>query len=153
METIATDKTDVQEIIYTRDMMDYEINVYGTEEEPLFLAKDIIKWLGYADTYPTRNLLALCDDSEQLRCKICTSGQSREQFLITEDGLYEICMRSQTEKAKKVRKFIKGILKELRTKGYVATNNNIEIANAINIIIVSIQNIIVIAFMSSPLVY
>ena len=38
MEIITTDATDKQEakIIYTRDMMDYEINVYGTEEEPLF---------------------------------------------------------------------------------------------------------------------
>ena len=32
-------------VIYTRDMMDYEINVYGTEDEPLFLMKDVNNWL------------------------------------------------------------------------------------------------------------
>ena len=38
-----------------------------------------------------------------------------------------------------MRKFIKGILKELRTKGYVVTNNNIEIANAMTMIAQSLQ--------------
>ena len=132
------DKQEVK-VIYTKDMMDYEINVYGTEEEPLFLAKDIVKWLGYSSTYNPTDLLRLCQDDEKLKRNIAISGQSRSQWLVTEDGLYEICMRSQTEKSKKVRKFIKNILKELRTKGYVATNNNIEIANAMTMIAQSLQ--------------
>ena len=126
-------------VIYTKDMMDYEINVYGTEEEPLFLAKDIVKWLGYSSTYNPTDLLRLCQDDEKLKRNITISGQKRSQWLVTEDGLYEICMRSQTEKSKKVRKFIKNILRELRTKGYVATNNNIEIANAMTMIAQSLQ--------------
>ena len=48
-------------------------------------------------------------------------------------------MRSNLPKAKKVRKFIKNILKELRTKGYVTANNNIEIANAMTMIAQSLQ--------------
>ena len=141
MEIITTEVADKQEakIIYTKDMMDYEINVYGTEEEPLFLAKDIVKWLGYASTYNPTDLLRLCQDDEKLKRNVTISGQNRSQWLVTEDGLYEICMRSQTEKSKKVRKFIKGILKELRTKGYVVTNNNIEIANAMTMIAQSLQ--------------
>ena len=132
------DKQEVK-VIYTKDMMDYEINVYGTEEEPLFLAKDIVKWLGYSSTYNPTDLLRLCQDDEKLKRNVTISGQNRSQWLVTEDGLYEICMRSQTEKSKKVRKFIKNILKELRTKGYVATNNNIEIANAMTMIAQSLQ--------------
>ena len=49
-------------------------------------------------------------------------------------------MRSTLPKAKKVRKFIKGILKELRTKGYVATSNNIELANAMTMITQTMAN-------------
>ena len=36
-------------VIYTKDMMDYEINVYGTEDNPLFLIRDIVAWLEYKD--------------------------------------------------------------------------------------------------------
>ena len=139
MEIITTEVIGKQEakVIYTRDMMDYEINVYGTEDEPLFLVKDIGKWLEYSNN--TNKLANLCDDNEKLTIQIVASGQRRDVLAVTEDGLYEICMRSQTNKAKKVRKFIKSILKELRTKGYVATNNNIEIANAMTMIAQSLQ--------------
>ena len=41
MEIIVVENQEV-EIIYTRDMMDYEINVYGTE----------IKWENFEDLLP-----------------------------------------------------------------------------------------------------
>ena len=105
------------EVIYTKDMLDYEINVYGTEEEPLFLAKDVADWLGAKDYISS---LRVVDESEKAKFAFLGSdGKVRDTWFLTEDGFYEICMRSQTEKSKKVRKFIKGILKELRTKGYV----------------------------------
>ena len=121
------------EVIYTRDMMDYEINVYGSDEEPLFLAKDIAEWL---ENKNPSQMLNLVDDDEKGLYKVYTPGGRQNQWLVTEDGLYEICMRSNLPKAKKVRKFIKSILKEIRTKGYVATNNNTnyEIANAMTMI-------------------
>lgn len=140
MESMTPEALDKQEVkvIYTRDMMDYEINVYGTEEDPLFLIKDIGQWLEYSNNNAS-SLANLCDDNEKLILQIVIAGQKRNVLAVTEDGLYEICMRSQTSKAKKVRKFIKNILKELRTKGYVATNNNIEIANAMTMIAQSLQ--------------
>ena len=128
----VVDKQEV-EVIYTRDMMDYEINVYGSDEEPLFLAKDIAEWL---ENKNPSQMLNLVDDDEKGLYKVYTLGGRQNQWLVTEDGLYEICMRSNLPKAKKVRKFIKSILKEIRTKGYVATNNNTnyEIANAMTMI-------------------
>ena len=57
-------------VIYTRDMMDYEINVYGTEEEPLFLVNDLINWLDYKEGYSASYLLKLCDNSEKTTRKI-----------------------------------------------------------------------------------
>ncbi len=128
----VVDKQEV-EVIYTRDMMDYEINVYGSDEEPLFLAKDIAEWL---ENKNPSQMLNLVDDDEKGLYKVYTPGGRQNQWLVTEDGLYEICMRSNLPKAKKVRKFIKSILKEIRTKGFVATNNNTnyEIANAMTMI-------------------
>ena len=133
----VVDKQEV-EVIYTRDMMDYEINVYGSDEEPLFLAKDIAEWL---ENKNPSQMLNLVDDDEKGLYKVYTPGGRQNQWLVTEDGLYEICMRSNLPKAKKVRKFIKGILKELRTKGYVVNNNNLEIANAMTMIAQSLQPI------------
>lgn len=121
-------------VIYTRDMMDYEINVYGTDEEPLFLMRDVNTWLeGKADS---SQLAKLADDEDKVLYKVRDlQGKIQQHLFVTEDGLYEICMRSKLQKAKKVRKFIKNILKELRTKGYVATNNNnYEIANTMAMI-------------------
>ena len=140
MEIITTEATDKQEakIIYTRDMMDYEINVYGTEEEPLFFMKDVSDWL--ESKGGVTQLAKLVDDEDKVLLKVQDQrGAMQNQLFITEDGLYEICMRSNLPKAKKVRKFIKGILKELRTKGYVVNNNNLEIANAMTMIAQSLQ--------------
>ena len=124
--------------IYTRDMMDYEINVYGTEEEPLFFMRDVSNWL--ESKGGSTQLARLVDDEDKVMLKVQDQrGTIQNQLFVTEDGLYEICMRSNLPKAKKVRKFIKNILKELRTKGYVATNNNIEIANAMTMIAQSLQ--------------
>ena len=123
-------------VIYTKDMMNYEINVYGTEDEPLFLMKDVNNWLE-SKSEPA-GLARLVDEEDRRMLKVHGSI-ARSQTFITEDGLYEICMRSNLPKAKKVRKFIKGILKELRTKGYVVNNNNLEIANAMTMIAQSLQ--------------
>ena len=123
-------------VIYTKDMMNYEINVYGTEDEPLFLMKDVNNWLE-SKSEPA-GLARLVDEEDRRMLKVHGS-MARSQTFITEDGLYEICMRSNLPKAKKVRKFIKGILKELRTKGYVVNNNNLEIANAMTMIAQSLQ--------------
>lgn len=123
-------------VIYTKDMLDYEINVYGTEEDPLFLAKDIADWL---DARDSNSLIRIVSEEEKVKLKVPSLNGNQITTFVTEDGLYEICMRSNLPKAKKVRKFIKGILKELRTKGYVAANNNSDIANAMTIIAQSLQ--------------
>ena len=141
MEIIVVENQEV-EIIYTRDMMDYEINVYGTDEEPLFLMRDVNSWLeGKAD--PSQ-LARLADDEDKVLYKVRDlQGKVQQHLFVTEDGLYEICMRSKLQKAKKVRKFIKGILKELRTKGYVAANNNntnFELVNAMTILTQTMSN-------------
>ena len=124
--------------IYTKDMLDYEINVYGTEDEPLFYIEDIANWLE-SKSVPSQLCRMLDDEDITYHYVVCLDGKLRNKQFVTEDGLYEICMRSQLPKAKKVRKFIKNILKELRTKGYVVNNNNLEIANAMTMIAQSLQ--------------
>ena len=126
-------------IIYTRDMMDYEINVYGTEDDPLFFIDDVGAWLESKGN-PAQLCRMLDEEDVTYHHVVSLDGKMRLKKFVTEDGLYEICMRSQLPKAKKVRKFIKGMLKELRTKGHVSiNNNNTEIANAMTMIAQSLQ--------------
>ena len=104
----------------------------------MFSIKDIASWLEYNS--PPAQLTRLIDEEDKVMLlKQDLRGVLQKQTFVTEDGLYEICMRSDMPKAKKVRKFIKGILKELRTKGYVVNNNNLEIANAMTMIAQSLQ--------------
>ena len=71
-------------VIYTRDMMDYEINVYGTEDEPLFLMKDVNNWLE-SKSDPSQ-LARLVDEEDRKLLKV-ESSIGRSQLFITEDGL------------------------------------------------------------------
>lgn len=115
-------------------------NIYGTVDEPLFLAKDIATIIEHSKT---SMMLAALDSEEKLRETIFTSGQNREMWFVTEDGLYEILMTSRKPIAKQFKKEVKLILKTIRkTGGYIADgatkeqvehlaeNNLIELCNS-----------------------
>ena len=60
------------------------------------------------------------DDDEKLKAIISHSGQSREMWFLTEDGLYEVLMQSRKPIAKQFKKEVKKILKQIRqTGGYI----------------------------------
>lgn len=61
--------------------------LYGTAEEPLFLAKDVAEWIEHNQV---ARMMEMVDEEEKLKCLISTSGQNREMWFLTEDGLYEI---------------------------------------------------------------
>lgn len=53
------------------------------------------------------------------------SGQNREVWMLTENGLYEILMQSRKPIAKEFKKGVKKILHEIRTVGgYMTANDN-----------------------------
>ena len=94
--------------------------VYGDLENPLFLAKDVAEWIDYAykdKKKGTRNvnmMLNTVDDDEKLVARLFTSGQNREMWFLTEDGIYEVLMQSRKPIAKQFKKKVKEILKGLR---------------------------------------
>ena len=93
-----------------------ELTMYGTLEEPLFLAKDVAEWIEY-DTAQVGKMIQTVDDDEKLPVKLLRAGQMREMWFLTEDGLYEVLMQSRKPIAKQFKKEVKRILKELRLKG------------------------------------
>ena len=135
-EVFTTDKENNEqrittlEVIDERKIFDKDFRIWGTVENPLFLAKDIAEWIDYAKTgngyYDVSNMLSTIDDDEKVLRKIFVDGKSKEYWLLTEDGLYEVLMQSRKPIAKKFKKKVKEILKDIRKYGIYATDNVID---------------------------
>lgn len=100
-----------------------EIDVYGNAENPLFLAKDVAEWIEH--TQPSKMVDAI-DDDEKLIGTLFLSGQNREVWFLTEDGLYEVLMQSRKPQAKQFKKGVKEILKSIRRTGCYSVSNVIK---------------------------
>ena len=107
------------QIIDERELLGKHFTIYGTKEEPLFRAKDVAEWIDYGERNVTK-MTANVDEEEKLCIQIVITGQRREVLMLTEDGLYEVLMTSQKPIAKKFKKEVKKILKQIRqTGGYI----------------------------------
>ena len=101
-------------IVSRSNFMGQEVDVYGTAEEPLFLAKDVAKWIGHSDvSMMMRNV----DEDEKVTSNVCTPGGIQNAWFLTEDGLYEVLMQSRKPIAKQFKKGVKDILKTIRRTG------------------------------------
>ena len=100
------------QVINEQEVLGKQFRVYGTFEEPLFLAKDVADWIEHSDLSRMVNLV---DEDEKLKRTLYVSGQNREMWFLTEDGLYEVLMQSRKPIAKQFKKQVKAILKALRT--------------------------------------
>lgn len=123
------EKVNQLELIDEREVLGKEFKVYGTPEEPLFLARDVAKWIEHSN--PTSMLAAVEEDEKVIiktPTKDCLEGmQANTQYtFLTEDGLYEVLMQSRKPQAKRFKKKIKEILKDIRNHGVYATNDAIE---------------------------
>lgn len=107
-------------IIEQREVLGKEFKIYGTIENPLFLAKDVAEWIEHSDV---SMMLRKVDEDEKLIQTLFVSGQNREMWFLTEDGLYEVLMQSRKPIAKQFKKKVKEILKQIRlTGGYIPTS-------------------------------
>jgi prophage antirepressor-like protein len=106
-------------VIDERKVLGFDFKVYGDADNPLFLAKDVAKWIEH--NKPSEMILNV-DNDEKLKAIISHSGQSREMWFLTEDGLYEVLMQSRKPIAKEFKKKVKEILKELRKGNQVLVN-------------------------------
>lgn len=112
-----------------------ELNVYGTFDEPWFMAKEVAEWIDYS-TYVNkekgiRNISKMlkpidedykekfeiiCDIPESNITSSSSSKARKTQVMlfISEDGLYDLLSTSRNKKAKKFKKEVRKILKKIR---------------------------------------
>lgn len=120
-------------ILKEQEVFGKDFVIYGTIDEPLFVASDIAELIGHTNV---TELLKSVDDDEKLTSTILRAGQSRRVNMLTEDGLYEVLMLSRKPIAKKFKAEIKNILKSIRKNGgYIANQENMTpeqiVANAL----------------------
>ena len=94
------------QIINEQEVLGKHFTVYGTADEPLFLAKDVAEWIEHSKS---SIMIDTVDEDEKLRETIFTSGQNREVWFLTENGLYEVLMQSRKPLAKEFKKKVKEI--------------------------------------------
>lgn len=111
------------QVLDKRTILGGEFTIYGTPDDPLFVAKDVAEWIGHSN--PTE-MVRTVDPEEKLNSTILSGGQRREVTLLTEDGLYEVLMQSRKPIAKQFKKQVKRILKDIRKHGIYATDNTID---------------------------
>ncbi len=117
--------TNELQIIDERVVLGKEFRIYGTVENPLFLARDVAEWIEY-NLDKVGQMLKTVDDDEKFTSPIHYSGQVREMYFLTEDGLYEVLMQSRKPIAKEFKKQVKVILKDIRKHGVYMTDNVLE---------------------------
>lgn len=112
-------------VLNEQEVLGKQFKVYGTAEEPLFVAKDVAEWIEY-DTSSVHKMLFNVDDDEKVRKNVPTLGGMQESWCLTENGLYEVLMQSRKPIAKQFKKEVKEILKTIRKHGIYATDNVID---------------------------
>ena len=94
-------------VIQETEILGKRIRMYGSIENPLFLANDVADWIEHSQT---SKMVKTVDEGEKLMGTLFLSGQNREVWFLTEDGLYEVCMQSRKPIAKQMKKEIKKYL-------------------------------------------
>lgn len=114
-------------IINEQEVLGKNFKVYGDINNPLFLAKDVANWISY-DESKVGQMLNSVDEDEKKTSPIFYSGQIREMWFLTEDGLYEVLMLSKKPIAKQFKKKVKEILKTIRLTGGCVSNDDLFIS-------------------------
>lgn len=104
-------------VVQETEILGNRIRMYDNINNPLFLASDVAEWIEHSQT---SKMVKSVDDTERLIGTLFLSGQNRDVWFLTEDGLYEVCMQSRKPIAKQMKKEIKNYLKQIRkTGGYI----------------------------------
>ena len=109
------------QVLKQTELLGHQFTVYGTAENPMFLAREIAECIDY-DKTSLNKLVASVDDDEKGRNIIPTPGGNQQVWFLTEGGLYEVLMQSRKPIAKQFKRGVKQILHEVRTTGgYIST--------------------------------
>jgi len=93
----------------------HDLDIYGTKEDPLFLAVDVAKLIDYS-VGNTGQMLNSVDGYEKLTLTMQRAGQKRDMWFLTEYGFYEVLMQSRKPIARRFKSSVKKILKDLRLR-------------------------------------
>ena len=127
-------------VINEQEVLGRHFRIFGTVENPLFLAKDVAEWIEHSN--PRMMLQAVDDDEKGVR-NVYTPGGVQESWFLTEDGLYEILMQSRKPIAKQFKKEVKKILKSIRKNGaYIRNQDNMTPAEIVARGLIAAQKII-----------
>lgn len=81
-------------IIDEREVLGKQFRIYGTFENPLFLAKEVAEWIDYSKredgSYQVGQMLKSIESDEKISTINNLNG--KEVWFLTEDGLYEVLM-------------------------------------------------------------
>ena len=66
-------------IINEQDVLGKRFKIYGTFEEPLFLAKDVAEWIEHSDR---SKMLKNVDEDEKVKNIVLTPGGNQELMII-----------------------------------------------------------------------
>lgn len=114
------------------------VTIFGTFENPLFLAKEVSSWIGHSDT---NMMCKSIDEEEKIKLFVTSDFQKRfpcncwkpsklstyagaNYLFLTEYGVYEVLMQSRLPKAKEFKKGVKEILKRIRLTGEYEANTH-----------------------------
>ena len=127
-------------VIDSEVICNQQVNVYGTREKPLFLAKDVANWLEHSN--PSKMISKIDEDEKitifanlELQKGILTGSYNPSEsstytgskyLFLTEFGVYEVLMLSRLPKAKEFKKGVKEILKRIRLTGKYEANTHSE---------------------------
>lgn len=131
----VNDQGQFLQVVTTTTFHGMPLDIYGSTQEPLFLARAVAEMIDYTKTaqgyYDVQAMLRKVDEDEKVKgvpleatTKNFRSGQ--QVWFLTEYGLYEVLMRSSKPRAKEFRKAVKQILKEIRLNGYYMQGELIE---------------------------
>lgn len=120
--------TDKLRIVGTRTIDDVEFYMYGSIDEPLYLASDVARALDYNinktnGKVDVNKLITIVDESERIkRTGIKETGRTVTGWFLTEDGFYECLFRSRKPVALSLKRAVKQILRQIRlTGGFIPT--------------------------------
>lgn len=110
-------------VIKTTEIHGREIQVYGSFDNPLFLAKEVAQWIEHSNP---RQMIASLVESEKGVISIDTLGGPQQLVAVTEDGLYEVLMLSRKPIAKEFKNGVKQMLRDMRKHGFTASDHTLE---------------------------
>ncbi|PFE66379.1 hypothetical protein CN322_03095 [Bacillus thuringiensis] len=114
IEEHAATEVKTYEIDYEQEVLGRNFKVYGTVEEPLFLAKDVASWIGHTNLTV---MMRMVEEEDKVLNNVSTLGGEQLSTFITEDGIYEVLMQSRKPIDKQWKKEVKKILKNIRLNG------------------------------------